>query len=40
MAFVTEGGLRKSLKGNDTVLVIVDRLMKTTHFIPIKIYDI
>ena len=37
MDFITEGGLPKSLKGNDIVSLIVDQLMKTTHYILIKI---
>lgn len=35
MDFVT--GLPNTLKGSDTIWVIIDRLTKSTHFIPIKI---
>ena len=34
MDFVS--GLPKSLEGNDVVWVIVDRLTKLTHFLPIR----
>jgi len=30
------GALPKTVKGSDSILVIVDRLKKSTHFIPIK----
>jgi len=35
MDFVTN--LPRSPKGNDVIWVIVDRLIKSTHFLPIKI---
>jgi hypothetical protein len=31
-------GLPKTSKGYDSILVIVDRLTKTTHFLPVKSY--
>ncbi|KAJ0495282.1 putative nucleotidyltransferase, Ribonuclease H [Helianthus annuus] len=34
MDFITK--LPKTRKGNDTILVIVDRLTKSAHFLPIK----
>ena len=34
MDFVT--GLPKSVKGHDAIWVIVDRLTKSSHFLPIK----
>ena len=34
MDFVT--GLPKSVKGHDVIWVIVDRLTKSSHFLPIK----
>ena len=37
MDFVS--GLPKSLKGHDTVWVVVDRLTKTAHFLPIRLAD-
>jgi len=30
------GGLPKNVKGSDLIWVIVDRLTKSAHFIPIK----
>jgi len=30
------GGLPKTVKGNDSICVIVDQLTKSAHFIPIK----
>jgi hypothetical protein len=32
-------GLPKTLSGQDVIWVIVDRLMKSAHFLPIKITD-
>jgi hypothetical protein len=34
MDFIT--GLPKSTKQNDTIMVVVDKLSKDAHFIPIK----
>lgn len=38
MDFVT--GLPRSHKGNDAIWVIVDRLTKVAHFLPIKMTDL
>ena len=35
MNFVT--GFPKKMKGSDSIWVIIDRLTKSTHFVPIKI---
>jgi hypothetical protein len=32
-------GLPKTLNGHDAIWVIIDRLTKSTHFIPIKVTD-
>ena len=37
MDFVT--GLPRSTRGHDAIWVIVDRLTKTTHFLPDKVSD-
>ena len=34
MDFIT--GLRKNIKQHDSIMVIVDKLSKPTHFIPVK----